>query len=85
VDSFVFFYNLYTITKDDEKDDDNLITAEELDTFKLCCVETLKHEKSLSNKPRGSKVNFVKLNKSLQKKFRINHKIFELVYANFDA
>ena len=37
-DSFVFFYNLYTIPIVDEEDDEDLITQNELDLFQLSCT-----------------------------------------------
>ena len=73
IDSFVFFYNLFTIPVSDQEEDEELITTEELDTFKLTCTQTLKWERF--HNPAASKnktrVNFVKLNKSLQQRFYI--------------
>jgi hypothetical protein len=45
IDSFVFFYNLYTIPLLDEVDDEDLITMDELDMFQLSCTQTLKYER----------------------------------------
>ena len=85
IDSFVFFYNLYTIPLLDEVDDEDLITMDELDTFQLSCTQTLKYERFHNPKQNlGSRVNFVKLNKNLQSKFMIQRKIWDLVYGNFD-
>lgn len=72
VDSFVFFYNLYTFPISEDESAEDLISKEDLETFQMCCIETLKTEKVRLNKHElKSRVNYVQLNKNLQSKFRI--------------
>jgi hypothetical protein len=84
VDSFVFFYNLYTIPREEIEDKDDLITCDELNTFQETCTETLRYERFINGKNEvKTKINFIKINKSLQQKFMIKDRIYDLVYANY--
>jgi len=42
IDSFIFFYNLYTKPVADSDDDDLSITDNGLEQFKMACIECLK-------------------------------------------
>jgi hypothetical protein len=72
IDSYVFFYNLYTIpAKEYEEEDlDDLVTAKELEIMQTSCAETLLAQKNVRGRNSTSKkINYVTINKALQKQF----------------
>lgn len=72
IDSFVFFYNLYTKPVGDDHDEDkSMITDNGLEQFRISCSECLKATKQETGNFSSSKVKFNKLNKLLQQKLYI--------------
>jgi len=72
IDTFVFFYNLYTKPLIDSDDNDkSMITDNGLEQFKISCIECLKASRQETGKFSSNKVKFNRLNKLLQQKLYI--------------
>ena len=61
-DTFIFFWNLYTSSNDQEEIDREKIGLQSLELFKVCCAEELKQNR----KGSSTLVDFASLNKRLQ-------------------
>ena len=83
--SVIFFYNLYTRSIEDMQQDMNHgFRKESLSEFLLVCDETLNAERKKPGQKRTNCVNFIKLNKNLQKRLGIQDQIHKLIYNNTD-
>lgn len=63
-DTFIFFWNLYTSSNDQEEIDREKIGLKSLELFKVCCAEELKQCRK-DTKSSGTLVDFASLNKRL--------------------
>mmetsp|Transcript_5201 Transcript_5201/g.8808 ORF Transcript_5201/g.8808 Transcript_5201/m.8808 type:complete len:132 (-) Transcript_5201:311-706(-) len=84
IDMAIYFYNLYTKPLDKEEEDgESKISRKILEIFQECCSSALKQNRK-AGKGSSTKVNFVKLNKMLQQRLKIQDQIFKLIYDNED-
>ena len=65
VDTFVFYYNLYTEPPVEVEDNAPALSLEVLEVFEVCLSETLKIRRDTSEKKSGTEVNFIALNQAL--------------------
>lgn len=86
-DTIVFIYNLYTSSDDGQEEiERDTLSLKSVELFKVSCEEELKaHRKESSDTKSGSTmVEFVKLNRRLQKKLDIQGKIHMVLFDNSD-
>lgn len=80
VDCFVYIYNLFSVPAKDELSSDVLLTEECLQIFLECVEEALKE--NASKKKSSPEVNFVSLNKIIQKKLKVINSVTDLVFKS---
>jgi hypothetical protein len=72
VNAFVFFYNMYTIAHDTgDNQIQNVFSKESLEQFSLTCERTLMETRKETGDLKTNEVNFVRLNKALQRDLNI--------------
>ena len=86
-DTVVFIYNLYTASEESQEETErDTISIQSVELFKGCCEEELKsrRKESPDAKAGSTMVEFVKLNKRLQRKLDIQGKIQAVLFDNSD-
>lgn len=85
INFIVFFCNLYTKPLDADKQPNiKMLSKMSIQVLTACCNECLAEHRRVTGKQRTTHVNFVTLNKLLQKKLDIQKRVRDLVFNNFD-